>query len=168
MVQIVVMLVNGNIGAGVAVAGAFSLVRFRSVPGGAKEIGSIFFSMALGFVTGMGFILFAFLFFAIVGTASLILTLSGFGEGKKGRILRILIPESLDYEGLFDDIFEEHLESHELEKVRTTSMGSLFELTYLVTIKGGDAPKAFIDEIRARNGNLVVSISRERSSMEEL
>jgi uncharacterized membrane protein YhiD involved in acid resistance len=168
MVQLVIMLVNGNIGAGVAVAGAFSLVRFRSIPGTARDIGSIFFSMAIGLASGMGYIGLAVLFTLIVGLATLLLINFNFGGGRQNRILKILIPESLDYDGLFDDIFDEHLESYEVDRIRTTNMGSLFELTYLVTLKKSSVSKAFIDAIRTRNGNLTVSISREHAAMEEL
>jgi hypothetical protein len=169
MVQIVIMLVNGNIGAGVAVAGAFSLVRFRSIPGSSRDIGSIFFSMAIGFITGMGYILFAAVFLVVVGGASLALSASKFGEsGRLERILKILIPENLDYDELFDDLFEEHLESVELDRVRTTNMGSLYELTYIVRFKSSSVPKSFIDALRCRNGNLNISVSREHSLMEEL
>jgi hypothetical protein len=158
IVQIVIMLVNGNIGAGVAVAGAFSLVRFRSIPGTAREIGALFFAMALGFVTGLGYIFYAFVFLLLIGGASLLLTQLSFGEDGSVRVLKIKIPESLDYEGLFDDIFAKHTRSFRLEKVTTSDMGSLFELTYAVRLKSSS--KAFIDELRCRNGNLNITLSR--------
>ena len=168
-VQLVIMLVNGNIGAGVAVAGAFSLVRFRSVPGSAKEIGCIFFAMAIGLATGMGYLFFALLFFLVIGAALLLLNTTRFGENRRGdSILRIVIPESLDYEGLFDDLFETYTNSAELIRVKTTNMGSLYELTYQIRLKTPVARKAFLDELRCRNGNLTISCGRILSDREEL
>ena len=168
-VQIIIMLVNGNIGAGVAVAGAFSLVRFRSIPGNAREIGSLFFAMALGFVTGMGYVFYAVVFLLLIGGASLLLVCIRFGEGENAtRVLRILIPENLDYDGLFSDLFEKYTQTAELDKVKTTNMGSLFELTYSIRLKSSFATKAFLDELRCRNGNLNILISREQRDGEEL
>jgi hypothetical protein len=169
IVQIIVMLVNGNLGAGVAVAGAFSLVRFRSLPGNARDIGSLFFAMAMGFVTGMGYLFYAILFFVLIGAASMLLTLSRFGEkGTDSRTLKITIPENLDYDGLFEDVFAKYTLSSELDRVRTTNMGSLYELTYLVRMKSSSMPKAFIDELRCYNGNLNITLGRELNSGEEL
>ena len=168
-VQVIIMLVNGNIGAGVAVAGAFSLVRFRSIPGNARDIGCLFFAMAIGFVTGMGYLFYALLLLLLLGGASLLLTQIGFGEaGSDARSLRITIPESLDYEGLFDEVFQAYTSEVVLERVKTTSMGSLFELTYSVRMRTDALPKPFIDELRLRNGNLNIALSREKPSAEEL
>ena len=167
VVQIIIMLVGGNLGAGVAVAGAFNLVRFRSLPGNARAIGCLFFAMALGFVTGMGYIFFAFVFFVIIGGVCLVLTLIKFGESESNtRVLRITIPENLDYEGLFDDIFAKYTKGAVLDRVRTSNMGSLFELTYLVQVEA--VPKAFIDELRCCNGNLNITFSREKPGDEDL
>lgn len=155
IVQMVIMLVNGNIGAGVAVAGAFSLVRFRSAPGSAREIASIFIAMAIGLATGMGYVAIAAIFFAVLAAVTLLLTRLGFGEENAAeRILKITIPEDLDYDGLFDDIFKTYLKSSSLEKVKTSNMGTLYELRYRITLKGDSVPKEFIDELRCRNGNL--------------
>lgn len=154
-VQMVIMLVNGNIGAGVAVAGAFSLVRFRSAPGSAREIASIFIAMAIGLATGMGYVAIAAIFFAVLAAVTLLLTRLGFGEENAAeRILKITIPEDLDYDGLFDDIFKTYLKCSSLEKVKTSNMGTLYELRYRITLKGDSVPKEFIDELRCRNGNL--------------
>lgn len=154
-VQMVIMLVNGNIGAGVAVAGAFSLVRFRSAPGSAREIASIFIAMAIGLATGMGYVAIAAIFFAVLAAVTLLLTCLSFGEGNSAeRVLKITIPEDLDYDGLFDDIFKTYLKSSSLERVKTSNMGTLYELRYRITLKGGTVPKEFIDELRCRNGNL--------------
>ncbi|MDR3207102.1 MAG: DUF4956 domain-containing protein [Oscillospiraceae bacterium] len=169
VVQIIVMLVNGNIGAGIAVAGAFSLVRFRSIPGGAREIGSVFLAMALGFVTGMGYPLYGLLFLAVLAAATLVLIKSPLGDGKQApRVLKIVIPEHLDYDGLFDDLFAQYAPGAQLERVKTTNMGSLFELTYRLECPGDAVPKAFVDALRQRNGNLAVNISREVSQSEGL
>ena len=131
IVQIIIMLVQDNIGAGIAVAGAFTLIRFRSIPGNAKDISYLFFAIALGFVTGMGFIFYGFVLLVLIGGIFLVLTRIQFGQKEmQTRILRITIPENLDYDGLFDDIFETYTQSAELETVKTTNMGSLYELTY--------------------------------------
>ena len=136
------MMVNGNIGTGVAVAGAFNLVRFRSVPGNARDIVSIFFAMAVGLATGMGYLFYALLFLVIIGVVNVALLCSRFGDGKANvRTLKITVPENLDYEGLFDDLLQQYATSYTLEKVRTTNMGSLFELSYTVRLKGDMPPK---------------------------
>lgn len=169
IVQAVIMMVNGNIGAGVAVAGAFSLVRFRSVPGSARDILSVFFAMAVGLATGMGYIFFALLFLIIVGAASLLLVFSKFGDKRNdSRILRVTIPENLDYENIFDDLFSQYTKKAKLERVKTTNMGSLYELTYDIELKEPDSSKSFIDELRCRNGNLNIILSRPTLSQEEL
>ena len=156
------MMVNGNIGAGLAVAGTFALVRFRSVPGTAKEITGLFFSVAIGLACGMGYVALAALFFVVMAAFSLLLTRAHFGEaGTANRTLKITIPENLDYDGLFDDLFEEYTCRHELVRVRTTNMGTLYELTYSVGLRTADVSKRFLDDIRCRNGNLNVICGRE-------
>ncbi len=161
VVQIIIMLVNGNIGAGVAVAGAFSLVRFRSAPGSAREIGSIFLAMATGLATGMGYVAIAGIFFVIMAAFMMALTAAGFGSGSTGeRILKITIPENLDYEGLFDDLFEKYTESATLERVKMTNVGTMYELSYDIKLKKDNVPKEFIDQLRCRNGNLNIVCSR--------
>ena len=162
VVQVVIMLVNGNIGAGVAVAGAFSLVRFRSAPGTAREIGVLFLGMAIGLATGMGYVGLAALTFVIVSAALLTLTALHFGQRDSGeRILKITIPENLDYEGLFDDLFDQYTRAHTLVKVKTSNMGTLYELEYRVTLRSDSVPKAFLDALRCRNGNLNIVCGRE-------
>mgnify|MGYP000828589434 CR=1 FL=1 len=161
-VQMVIMLVNGNLGAGVAVAGAFSLVRFRSVPGSAREIAAIFFAMTLGLATGMGYLGLAALFFFIFAASMLLLSALKFGKGDEAeRVLKITIPEDLDYDGLFDDLFERYTTAHTLEKVKTTNMGTLYELRYRITLRQEPVPKVFLDELRCRNGNLNIICGRE-------
>lgn len=169
MVQLVIMLVNGNLGAGVAVMGAFSLVRFRSLPGSAREIGSIFFAMAIGLATGMGYITIAAIFLITIGLVTILLQSTSFGDIKTSdRDLKITVPENLDYEGLFDDVLSAYTESYELNSVRTTNMGSLFELQYKIVLKKDHVDKAFIDAIRIRNGNLSVSCSKTKTNFGEL
>ena len=164
VVQAVIMLVNGSIGAGIAVAGAFSLVRFRSAPGTAREIAAIFLAMAIGLATGMGYVGLAALLFLILAGAMLALTVLRFGQKEDaGRILKITIPEDLDYDGLFDDLFERYTTAHTLEKVKTTSMGTLYELRYRITLRQEPVPKVFLDELRCRNGNLNITCCREES-----
>ena len=163
-VQMVILLVNGNIGAGVAVAGAFGLVRFRSAPGTAREISVIFLAMAIGLATGMGYIGIAVLFVAIMAAAMLLLTRFSFGQSHGDyRVLKITIPENLDYDGLFDDLFAKYTREHELEKVKTSNMGTLYELQYRVLLCEDTPPKAFLDEIRCRNGNLNITCGKESS-----
>ena len=164
VVQAVIMLVNGSIGAGIAVAGAFSLVRFRSAPGTAREIAAIFLAMAIGLATGMGYVGLAVLLFLILAGAMLALTALRFGQKENaGRILKITIPEDLDYDGLFDDLFERYTTAHTLEKVKTTNMGTLYELHYRITLRQEPVPKVFLDELRCRNGNLNITCCREES-----
>ena len=161
VVTVVIMMVNGNVGAGLAVAGTFALVRFRSAQGSAREITAIFFSVALGLACGMGYVMFAALFFVIFAAAVLLLGYVHFGENRSLRQLKISIPETLDYDGLFDDILEKYAQSFELVRVRTTNMGTLFELTYNIVLKESHISKAFIDELRCRNGNLNILCTRE-------
>ncbi len=161
IVQIVIMLVNGNIGAGIAVAGAFSLVRFRSAPGSGKEITSIFLAMAVGLATGMGYIGIAALFAVIITLANLILSNSRFGDGvNEEKTLKITVPEGLDFEGIFDDIFERYTSKAELQEVRTSGMGSLYKLNYKIVMRAKASTKGMIDEMRQRNGNLEICCSR--------
>ena len=161
MVEVVIMLVNGNIGAGVAVAGAFSLVRFRSAAGSAREIGMIFLAMAIGLATGMGYVVLAVLFFVIMALFTLVLTAAKFGAGRDNeRALKITIPENLDYDGLFDDLFERFTVSNELEKVKTSNMGTLYELDYKIVLRDEHSTKEFLDELRCRNGNLNITCGK--------
>ena len=161
MVQIIIMMVNGNIGAGVAVAGTFGLIRFRSAPGSAKEIGMVFLATAIGLATGMGYVAIAAVFFAIIAAVMMLLTLTGFGAGSADeRELKITIPENLDYEGLFDDLFSKYTRSAELDRVKTTNMGTLYELCYKVVLRDQRETKAFLDELRTRNGNLNITCGK--------
>ncbi len=171
IVCVVIMMVNGNVGAGVAVAGAFSLVRFRSAPGTAKEIGVLFMAMGAGIITGMGYIAYAFLFVIVMGAVDMLYAQLDFGARKRAdreRTLHITIPEDLDYVGVFDDLFDQYAGKCELVNVKTTNMGSLFKLTYHITFREAGREKAFIDDVRCRNGNLEVALSNRESSMTEM
>ena len=167
----VIMAVNGNIGAGVAVAGAFSLVRFRSAPGTAREITALFTAMAAGLMTGMGFILYAGVFVLVIGGATLVcryLELSSDRAADLRRSLRITIPEDLDYAGVFDDILAEYTKEHKLISSKTTNMGSMFKLTYDITLDKNRSEKEFIDKLRCRNGNLEIAISAVKVNEDQL
>ncbi len=169
IVQLVIMIVNGNLGVGVAVMGAFSLVRFRSIPGTSREIGSIFFAMAVGLATGMGYLAIAALFLVVVGLMTMLLNTISFGEPKTTeKELRITIPENLDYAGLFDDLFSKYTKKSELVRVKTTNMGSLYELRYHIVMRGADIEKSFLDELRCRNGNLNIACGRVTTRSDEL
>lgn len=169
-VCMVIMMVNGNLGAGVAVAGAFSLVRFRSVAGSAKEIGAVFLAMGAGLASGMGYLGYAALFSVILCLVNILYSKIGFGEkatGKLDKTLRITIPEDLDYTGVFDDLFKKYALGTELINVKTTNMGSLFRLTYNLTIKDSLTEKELIDQLRCRNGNLEITISKQETNPNE-
>lgn len=169
IVELVILLVNGNIGAGVAVAGAFSLVRFRSAPGRGQEITSIFLAMAVGLATGMGYVGVAILFTFVISLINLLLNVLKVGDGNENhRTLKIMVPENLDYEGKFEDIFDKYLSSYTYEEVKTSNMGSLYKLTLSVVTKPGVSTKAFLDDLRTRNGNLDISLGREIDNMETL
>lgn len=159
---------NGNLGAGVAVMGAFSLVRFRSVPGTAREINSIFLAMAVGLACGMGYIGAAVVFVIIMEIVNVVLTLSSFGDRPElERSLRITIPESLDYTDVFEEIFDKYVTKCELVNVKTSSMGSLFKLEYRIRLKDSGTEKDMIDELRCRNGNLEIMCSRAANQARE-
>ncbi len=167
LVEAVMLMVNGNLGTSVAIMGAFSLVRFRSIPGTSREILTVFFTMAVGLATGMGQIYFALILTIIGCLLIVILTKTKIFENTKDtKILKILIPENLDYEDVFTDILEEYTKDYKLEKTKTTNMGSMFELTYNIHLKTTGKEKEFIDKLRTRNSNLKISIERESADYE--
>jgi hypothetical protein len=169
IVQSIIMLVNGQVGTGIAVMGAFSLVRFRSVPGTAKEITSIFLAMALGLATGTGYIWYAVIFTVVINGMILFFSIIGFGEaGAPARNLKIIIPENKDYTSIFNDLFAEYTKEAKLEKVRTVNLGSLYELQYAIVLIDQKKEKELIDKIRTRNSNLEISCSRSVMTREEL
>ncbi len=171
VVCVVIMMVNGNIGTGVAVAGAFSLVRFRSAPGTAKEIGAIFLAMGTGLVAGMGYLAYAILVAIILGLVSMgysCLDLGTTDQMNRYKTLRITIPEELDYTGVFDEIFEQYTTEYRLSQVKTSNMGSLFRLTYQITLEDAGKEKEMIDQLRCRNGNLEITLSTQDTGVTEL
>ena len=171
VVCVVIMMVNGNVGTGVAVAGAFSLVRFRSVPGTAKEICTLFLAMGAGLIAGMGYLGFALLFTAVMCIMFVLYNRLDFGTKKNAATFKtftITIPEDLDYSGIFDDIFSEFTTSHDLVRVKSTDMGSMFKLTYNVMLRDVTREKEMIDKIRCRNGNLEIAVSKQETVGTEL
>lgn len=169
MVSIVIMLVGSDIARAFSIAGVFALVRFRSVPGDSKDISHVLFAMAIGLATGMGYITLAIVATVIIGAAYFVLTVTNYGViAKVEKTLRITVPENLNYQGTFDDLFKEYTDKISLEKVRTTNMGSLYELTYQLTFKKDADEKKFIDELRCRNGNLCIMLCRAAENGEML
>lgn len=169
MIHVVIMMVNGNLGASVAVLGTFSLIRFRSVAGTAKDISSIFFVMVVGLATGIGYLTFAIFITILISLMTIVLNSTRFGEQHSHiRDLKITIPESLNYEGVFDDVFTQYLDELSLTKIKTTNMGSLFELHYRVRLKDVTKVKIFIDDLRVRNGNLAIVCSLPSTNNESL
>lgn len=169
VVQAVIMVVNGNIGAGVAVAGAFGLVRFRSVQGTARDIVSIFAAVAVGLACGAGYLFIAVALGIVFCLLTLVYELLSLGEGHcKEKYLKITVPENLEYEGMFDDILRTYTKRYELIGTRTTDMGSLYRLTYRVVLREAGKDKAFIDELRTKNGNLEIALNIKGDNEREL
>lgn len=170
LVQVIILMVNGNLGTSVAVLGAFGLVRFRSVPGNSRDILSVVFAMAIGLATGMGYIGYAVAITVIISAIILILSKTPFGNVSESteKNLRITIPENLDYTGIFDDIFKKYTKSAVLQKVKTTNLGSMYELQYNIHMKSLSQEKEMIDEIRCRNGNLTIICGKTQPSKDEL
>lgn len=171
VVCVVIMMVNGSIGAGIAVAGTFSLVRFRSVPGTGREITAVFIAMAIGLACGMGNVLYGGIFTMITITCLLVLEVSKFGESEVDldkKVIKITIPEDLDYSEVFKDLMEEYTISNKLTMVKTINLGSMFRLSYDITLKHPKKEKEFIDKLRVRNGNLEISSSLMPSVRSEM
>ena len=152
--SMIVVMINGNLGIAVAVAGGFTLVRFRSIAGTGREINAVFTVMTLGVICGMGYIGIAVIFFAFIALLVIVLSLLHFGEGQHEKLLRITIPENYDYTGLFDDIFHKYSVKATIEKIKTTNMGSLIDVTYRISLPGDTVTKEKLVEIRTQNGNL--------------
>lgn len=167
LVQVVIMMVNGNLGTSVAILGAFGLIRFRSAPATSREILSVFFAMAIGLSIGMGHIIFATIFTIITALTTLLLSKTKLGETKNKQNLKILIPEDLDYTTVFDEILTKYTNKYEIIKVKTTNLGSMYELTYEIELKDNNE-KDFIDELRTRNGNLTITLNHELKETEVL
>lgn len=171
VVCVVIMMVNGNVGTGVAVAGAFSLVRFRSVPGTAKEIGTLFLAMGAGLISGMGYIGYALLFTILLCLVFMVYSRLDFGSKKNAAVyktINVTIPEDLDYTNVFEEVFDNYTKSYELTNVKTTNMGSMFRLTYDVVLKDAAKEKELIDKLRCRNGNLEINVSKQSTINMEL
>lgn len=171
VVSAVILIINRDIGAGIAVAGAFSLVRFRSIPGTAKELGMLFLAMGAGLAAGMGQLLYAIIFTVVLCITFLIGNHAGFkGHARRTvyRTFNITIPEDLDYTNIFDDLMEAYTTAWELARVKTTNMGSMFRLTYHVTLRDAKLEKSFIDLLRCRNGNLEITVSNQETMGSEL
>ena len=171
VVCVVIMMVNGNVGTGVAVAGTFSLVRFRSAPGTAREICAIFLAMASGLIAGMGYLGYAVLCTLVLGGAELLfrmLSAKADGGASLYKTLHITIPEDLDYSDVFDEPLREFTREYELTSVKTTNMGSLFRLTYNITLRDSRTEKSLIDRLRCRNGNLEITVSKQETAIGEL
>lgn len=161
LVQTIIFMTSGSLGTSIAIVGTFSLVKFRSLPGTSKEIMSIFFAMAIGLATGVGQLLFAIIVTVMVSLLIIILSKSRFGDiSNNEKILKIVIPEDMDYQSIFDEVFNKYLKNVRLDSVKTINMGSLFELSYMVNVKDNINEKEFMDELRIRNGNLKIILSR--------
>ena len=157
LVQAVIMMVNGNLGTGVAIMGAFTLVRFRSIPGSAREISAIFFTMVTGLAFGMGYLTYGC--YVTVALCVVMLLVHFFPvrmRAEKMQSLKVTIYEDLDYMTIFDDLFREYLKSYDKVMVKTTNMGSMYQLQYNIEMKNPGKEKEFIDALRARNGNLTI------------
>ena len=168
VVAVVIMMVNGNIGAGVAIAGAFSLVRFRSAPGNGKDIATVFLAMGAGLIAGMGYLAYAVLYALVMGIVMIAVNTRLFKSDNAEKVLKITIPEDLDYNGIFTDVFDKYTKSVERISVKTANMGSLYKLRYNITLKDGADEKEMIDELRCRNGNLEIAVSDHEEVTNEL
>lgn len=159
IVSVVIMLIGSNVARAFSMAGAFALVRFRSAPGNAKDIAVVFFAMASGLACGLGYITFAVIFTVVIILVSVTLSITNFADKNAGkRQLRITIPENLNYTHVFDGIFDNFLSSKEVTKVKTTNMGTMFELTYIIEMNKDINEKEFIDSLRVVNGNLNITL----------
>ena len=170
IVCVVIAMVNGNVGAGVAVAGAFSLVRFRSAPGSARDIAFIFLAMCIGLVSGMGYVFFAAVITLVMSAVTMAyqaITVGPLGD-TSDRMLRITVPEDLDFYDVFDDVLARYCTYSELMQVKTTNMGSLYRLTYNIGMRDLAQQRALIDELRCRNGNLEIALSHQEADNGEL
>jgi uncharacterized membrane protein len=160
VIAIIILLIGSNIARAFSLAGAFSIIRFRSAPGDPKDIAYVLFTMAAGLAAGTGLYAYAVLFTIVLCVLMFLLHMLNFGAGKASRqLLKITIPEDLNYEGAFDEVFKEYTSSYELQKVKTKDLGSLYQLVYTITLNSGKSPRDFIDALRCRNGNLNITLS---------
>ena len=159
VISVIILLVGNSVARAFSLAGAFSIIRYRSTPGDPKDITFVLFSMAVGLACGMGYILLGAIIAALLCAAMIILEMLKYGRSRAtGKLLKITIPEDLDYQGAFDDIMENYTDGYKLTTVKTSNLGSLFELRYEITQKAGANEKQFIDELRCRNGNLNITL----------
>lgn len=162
LVELVIIMVNGNLGTSVAIVGAFSLVRFRSIPGTSKEIICVFFAMSIGLILGMGYVVFAIIMTVLIALVLLLFHyIKLFDKNSLEKTLRITMPEDLDYTEVFNDVFEKYLTSYSLFQIKTINMGSMFDLSYRITLKKDVSEKAFIDDLRIKNGNLKIILTHD-------
>ncbi len=169
IVTVVIMIVGSDIARAISLGGVFALVRFRSVPGNSKDITNVFLAMSIGLACGMGYITIAVIVTVIIGIYYFLLNRFQFGVKRTiTKQLKISVPENLNYEGAFEEVFEEYTKKYELERVRTTNLGTLYELTYLVEVKPEISEKQFIDSLRCRNGNLNIALCRVPDKAEQL
>ena len=169
LVEVIILLASGQVEVSLAVAGAFSLVRFRSMPGNSKEIVSVFWAMAIGSALGLGYIWLSVVITIIVAILMFVYTsILNKSTDNSQRKLKVVIPENLDYDDVFKDLLKKYTKEYELRKAKTTNMGSTYELTYLISLKNGIKEKQFMDDIRVRNGNMTVLLERPEISEVEL
>lgn len=169
LVQSVIMLVNGNLGAGVAIVGAFSLIRFRSIPGNSRDISTVFFTMVVGLAAGMGYVTYAVFITIFLGAVMVLTHLLPVGaKADRQQSLIITIYEDLDYTTVFDDLFSQYLTSYDLQEVKTTNMGSMYRCHYVIRQKDKNKEKEFIDALRCRNGNLTIICGKVATPAEQL
>ncbi len=161
IIAIIILLIGDNIARAFSLAGAFSLIRFRSAPGEPEDIAYIFFTLAVGLACGMGYIGYAALFVIILGSVMLILHRFKYAKPKHAAmLLKLSVPENLNYEGLFDDILDRYTNTWQMNRVKTSEFGTLFVLFYTIDFKKDCAQKTFLDELRCRNGNLDIALTR--------
>ena len=166
---VVIMLVNDNLGVGLSVAGSFALIRFRSVKGNAKELTAVFLAMTIGIICGTGYVTIAAIFTALLCLVMFLLTVTGFGKiSENDRYLKITIPESLNYDEVFESVLNKYCSNWELESIKTLTLGSLFRIEYKVTLNDASKTKKMIDEIRTKNGNLEIMCSKPATNRDEL
>ena len=166
---VVIMLVNDNLGVGLSVAGSFALIRFRSVKGNAKELAAVFLAMTIGIICGTGYVTIAAIFTLLLCAVMFLLVLTDFGKASENdRYLKITIPESLNYDEVFDTVLDKYCSAWDLESIKTLTLGSLFRVEYKVTMKDFNQTKKMIDEIRTRNGNLEIMCSKPATNRDEL
>ena len=159
LVQVVIAMINGNIGAALAIGGAFSLIRFRSLQGNSRELVSVFFAMAIGLSLGVGQVIFASIFTIIGALVLLVITKLKIGNKENIRRLKIVIPEDMNYDEMFKEEFDKYTSKNTLLVCKTTNMGSLYELEYEIDLKNTNDIKDFLDDIRIKNGNLKVCLT---------